>query len=124
LRLIRAPSEPGLSPPWELRYNKLGAQIFYNRATKQYSYLHPVILKQLQAEGKTGRDLVITMYAKTGERYGVDYGFPPEGKIRWQAMISTEDRAIVEREALEFERLEKERLEKESLEKERLEQEG
>lgn len=78
--------------PWSFPYNKTGAQIFYNSNAKQFSYLNPVTLKELQADGKDGHDLVVTMLARDGESYGVDYGFPPEGKIRWQRMMPLEER--------------------------------
>lgn len=92
-------SSPDLPTPWSFSYNKIGAQIFYNNETKQSSYLNPITLKELQAEGKEGRDLVVVMHAQGGEMYGVDYGFPPEGKIRWQGMMPLEEREKLKKEA-------------------------
>src|SRR3954471_21156453 len=75
------PESSDLPLPWIRYYNEEGSQLFYNRDTKLISYLNPTILKEVQAEGKTGRDAVVQMKTKTGEVYGVDYGCPPEGKI-------------------------------------------
>lgn len=75
------PNSADLPEPWIRYYNDEGAQLFYNRDSKLISYLNPITLKEVQAEGKTGRDAVTQMKAKTGEIYGVDYSCVPEGKI-------------------------------------------
>lgn len=75
-----------LPEPWIRYYNEEGAQLFYNRDSKLTTHLNPTILKEVQAEGKTGRDAVVQMKAKTGEIYGVDYGCVPEGKIVYMPM--------------------------------------
>lgn len=75
------PNSADLPESWIRYYNEEGAQLFYNRDSQLISYLNPTTLKQVQADGKTGRDAVIQMKAKTGEIYGVDYSCVPEWKI-------------------------------------------
>ncbi len=76
-----SPHATNLSEPYIRYHNEEGAQLFYNRGSKSVSYLNPTTLKEVQSDGKTGRDEVIQMKTKTGEIYGVDYGCTPEGRI-------------------------------------------
>jgi hypothetical protein len=75
---------PPLPAPWQHAYDAQGAQVFTHGETGAASYLHPVMLARQQAEGRTGKELVVVMRGHDGDLYGVDYSCLPQGRIVWR----------------------------------------